>query len=278
METMGILRVSSLAFSILAFCASVLCVSSLTHAQDAESSPQAAFAKGNEAYKQQKWDAAAQAFQQALDIEPDNPAFLYNLGLTRFQEGKVGHAIALWRRAQYLAPDFAPPSVAIAVAQKLHPIREIPHEILLWENLRQKLLVPLGITPLLSTLAILFLVTGWLAIIYLGRRRVAEMAGEAMPPAPLAAITCATLLSLVAMVTGLKGIDYLIPRGTITAPQVTVHTAPSEDATELFDLYGGIEVIIRQKHAGWVQITYPGSYTGWIQTNALLHTAGKSPW
>jgi hypothetical protein len=239
---------------------------------------QSSFEKGAQAYQKQDWQEALENFGAALQSEPENPTFLYNLGLSYYQLQKIGFAIAYWRKALYFSPEFAPAKAALQFALTRHPPKEIPHEIELWESLHHKALKGLSLHTLLGMNALLLLVAGWLGLLHWGRRNAAINNDLPSPSMPFATIFSLVILTLVSGLTLLKGIDLTISRGTITQDQVTVRTGPAEGSAELFDLFGGMEVVIRQTHKQWVQITYPGSYTGWVKDTDLLHTAGKQPW
>ena len=72
--------------------------------------------------------------------------------------------------------------------------------------------------------------------------------------------------------------DVQIPRGTIVEEKVSAQSAPGDQQLNLYDLYGGFEVVIRSHSGDWVQVTYPGALTGWIKKSSLYVTSGGSPW
>src|SRR5262249_11164242 len=65
--------------------------------------PVQAFNEGNKLYAQKDYAGAVQAYEQALQGGHDARAH-YNLGNALFRTGKIGEAIANYRRAYYLAP------------------------------------------------------------------------------------------------------------------------------------------------------------------------------
>ncbi len=69
--------------------------------------------------------------------------------------------------------------------------------------------------------------------------------------------------------------------------KVEARTSPGQDQAVLFDLFEGMEVIVRESiktgaegenSQHWVQVTYPGGMTGWIPAETMMHTSGKAPW
>src|SRR5262249_24215575 len=65
--------------------------------------PVQAFNEGNKLYAQKDYEGAVQAYEQALQTGHDARAH-YNLGNALFRTGKIGRAIANYRRAYYLEP------------------------------------------------------------------------------------------------------------------------------------------------------------------------------
>ena len=65
---------------------------------DEATSPAVRFAAGVEALKQDRPSEAAEAFD-ALAREVDSASVHYNLGLARYHQGRMGKAVAAWRRA-----------------------------------------------------------------------------------------------------------------------------------------------------------------------------------
>ena len=76
----------------------------------------------------------------------------------------------------------------------------------------------------------------------------------------------------------MKLVDLQIPRGTVIADKTSVYSAPDEKSVALFDLYGGLEVILDSQKDSWVQVTYPGGLTGWIPKTSMLQTSGRKMW
>jgi hypothetical protein len=74
-----------------------------------------------------------------------------------------------------------------------------------------------------------------------------------------------------------KVIDQSTLRGTIIAKKIESRSTPDMTGTSLFDLYEGLEVIVRQSTDSWVQVTYPGGPTGWIPKDAILTLDGTIP-
>ena len=75
----------------------------VTPARDREAIDQAVV-RGSELLKQGKLVDAAKAFQQALDIDPENQKVMALLGLTRFRANELDHARPIYEELVELAP------------------------------------------------------------------------------------------------------------------------------------------------------------------------------
>ena len=92
------------------------------------------------------------------------------------------------------------------------------------------------------------------------------------PPIPVIGGFLGLVLVIFTGLASLKFYDSTILRGTIIQERVSLQTAPGENQVVILDLYGGMEVIARQVQGDWIQVTYPGSLTGWIKKSSLLMT------
>lgn len=222
------------------------------------------FQSGVASYQAKKYDEARLSFEAALQQNPQSVQTLVNLALAQFQLGKKGEAVAYLRKAHNLDPDFSTPPAALKFIVPQLEVKEIPHEIQLWETVRTNFVVPFSMTGFLAVTALAFFATGWLLLTYFGKRRRALKEDLPLPQFPLIPAVIGVVFVGMLTLTILKAWDYGIPRGTVIAPQITVLSAPIEKSPALFDLYSGLEVVLNNVEGDWVQVTYPGALTGWI--------------
>lgn len=236
------------------------------------------FTLGVTAYQAKDFPQARSAFQKALEINPNNLEAMTNLALVQFQLGEKGWAIALLRKAQQVNPDYSTPKQALEFIVSKLEIKEIPHEIQQWESFRKLILnkVPLHVLHFLSL--ILTASFGWLLINHFYRKKRAQENHEPTPSIHWVLVFSGFLMLITISLSGLKIWDFQTGRATVVAKKVSVHTAPETDSPVLFELYEGLEVILRRSQPPWVQITYPGGMTGWVQQSTVFHTSGKAPW
>lgn len=239
---------------------------------------EALYKTGVQNYQEKKFEEARDAFTKSVALDPTNTSALTNLALTEFQLGHKGLAVALLRKASALDPDFSTPRAALKFVLPQLDVKEIPHEIQLWETLRSQFLSPVPQSAYLLLTALLLFSSGWIFLGYFGKRKFAIKKQLPFPPFPFVGLLFALGFIFCLSLALLKSYDYQIPRGTIVADKVSVLAAPEEKSAPLFDLYSGLEVIINSANGDWLQVTYPGAMTGWIPKASVLHTTGKLTW
>lgn len=230
------------------------------------------FEQGTQAYLKSDYSTAKDLLSKALELDPSNPQILTNLGMVEFRLQNIPLTIGLLRKALTLSPDLDTAQRALKYVTSQHPIREIAHQKSVYESLREKLLNPMSLTNFLALSLLTFFAAGWLLILWLGKRKQAEQNEGAPPPFPWVPSLIATGFVLFTLLALAKYVDSLQIRGTIIEPQVTLQMAPGENQAPITEIYGGSEVIIRKTQDEWVQITYPGAFTGWVKTSSLLMT------
>jgi tetratricopeptide (TPR) repeat protein len=233
-------------------------------------------------FQKGEFNEAKTSFEEALKEDPDNPYVLYNLALTDSRLGNDGAAVATWRKALALQPLFTKSREALNFTLEKMKVKALPHQITFFETIRNEVLSYLPWTLLLMGTGLLFLSSGWFLFQYLGLRKRNKKAELPTHKIPFLAITFALLFLVCLLLTILKYIDYETPRATVTVESAEAKTAPGADQATLFELYKGLEVIVREVHrlgdVPWVQVTYPGGMTGWVPQETLIPSSEKSAW
>ncbi len=227
---------------------------------------------GIAALRKGDYSSARTAFQESLKLAPDHPTSLYNLGLVEYRAGNEGLALGLWRKALAMAPGFFEPKHAIRWAETKLPRAAAGNEVSLWESFRDSFLITVPLTSYLFLVVLLLLLSGWLILRYFGNRRRALLDERPLPPFPWVATVFVVLWILSVGVMVAKFYDLQVPRGTVVQDKVPVRTSPSEEATSLFDLFEGHEVIVRESVQEWFQVTLPGGLTGWVPKSTVYVT------
>lgn len=266
----------------LILCAFFLTTGLSVHAAD-EPAPVAAQAEGDDFQRGvrllQTKDAsgAIEAFKAALQLHPENTAILTNLGIASFEAGQKGWSVAFLRQAVALGSSFPETKRALAFSLSQLDTKDIPHDIVFWELLRDKILVGIQVETFLLLLAVTLLLAGVTLIRYFAARKRAFSNEEPLPtfgPLPIiASVFFVFALSLV----WAKLADLSQVRGTVVLDKAAVVSSPSADAPALLDLFAGLEVIVQGTENNFYQIQYPGGPIGWISKDAI-HVTQSSRW
>lgn len=248
---------------------------SLAHSQKPD-----AFASAIEAFKAGKIDDARASFLELESQHPNDPTLLLNLGLIATKEKRFGAALGLWRKGLAHHPTNDQLLNAVDWARPKLAKSEITRDFDLWEEVRRVLIV--RVSPVATTIvsALFFVIAGALFLRWYGARRRAIEEEVAMPSAPFAAVVLFILFIFLFGTSIAMFVDRLEIRGTIVAVKTPVLSAPDMAATPLFDLFEGMEVIVRDTRRieddTWRRIYYPGGNTGWVRDRDVLTSVDPS--
>jgi len=234
------------------------------------------FRRGTQSYQNKKFDDAILNFEKALDLHPDSPAVLTDLGLSYFQIKKKGLSIAMFRRALFVEPSQRVAEAGLSYVLSQLEVKEIPHQIETYERLRSTVLNSVSLNGFHVLSLLLLFSSGFIWLKFLGRRRKSFELEEAPPSTPVIGLLLVVGFTFSVIFTALKVYDLNIPRATIITDKVSAQTAPGDGQSGLFDLYEGFEVIVRNAANDWIQVSYPGGLTGWVKKDSLMSTSSKN--
>ena len=229
------------------------------------------FKQGTQHYVAKEYDKSRDAFAKALEQDPHNATTLTNLALAQYQLGKKPLAIGLLRKALSSEPELPAAKAGLKFALSQMEIKEVPHQIETYEALRARVLAPVPLLAYLVLTALLFFSAGWTLLSYVGRKRRALAEEKASPGFPTVGALMSLGFAACALLLSLKIYDQSIVRATVIDDRVSLQTAPGDNQAAVLDLYGGMEVIIQAQDKDWVQVTYPGSLTGWVKATSILY-------
>lgn len=230
------------------------------------------FQEGTRNYLAKDYKKARELFLQSLDKDPNNATTLTNLALSEYQLGNKPLSVGLLRKALAQDPELFAAQSGLRFTLSQIQTKEVPRQIEFYETLRTRLLQPVPLSAYLVLSAVSFFATGWILVSYGGRRKKALSEERALPVFPWVGGFLSLLFVIFTGLLALKVYDGNIVRGTIIDERVSLQTAPGDNQVAILDLYGGMEVIARKTQGEWVQVTYPGSLTGWIKKSSLLMT------
>lgn len=239
-----------------------------------------AFARAVQSLKAGKTEEAKGNFLSLERTMPGNPAILLNLGLIAMKERRTGAALGLWRKGLTENPTNNELSNAVQWGRTRLQKPDVAHDFDPWESYRSAILLRLSPVAVVVASAAFLLFCGSLWLRWWGRRRRAYEEESALPAAPLAAIFITIFFVFLATVSITLFLDRLDIRATVLKSKVAVLSAPDLEATILFEIFEGLEVLVRDVRLvgshKWRRITFPGGLTGWVREEDVFSTVDPS--
>lgn len=229
------------------------------------------FQAGVSSFQQKNFTQAAEHFGAALNARPESFAALHNMALIQIELKNYPMALGLLRHALELQPGHVAASAALERVKKTYPIAEMPRDLPFWEQYRNIFLESISLGWYLFLLAValassLFFGIRLIQIYKVRRESGQETLGFSIP---VALFVIFTILFCVLSVS--KYIDQSIQRGTLIASKVALHSAPDVTSPVLIELPAGIYVEVRNQQKEWLQVSYPGSFSGWVQESSVYY-------
>lgn len=231
---------------------------------------QALFKDGVKYFEAKDFSQALDQFNQALDLEPNNVTLLVNKALTHYELGQKLEAYAHFKKALMLSPDSEAARQGFEFVAQQVQVKEIPHQIELVEQARALLVTPFEFSTPLAFLFILFVLTGVFWIRNVSQKKKAFLRGEDAEPIGTAGWFSSILFIVCSIWTAFFAWDSSQPRGLIKKETLALHSAPDVNSPTILELNGGLEVRILRKQKGWIQVQFPGSFSGWAEKDSVL--------
>ena len=228
-----------------------------------ESSPEWAFQRANELYRQGRFVEAVDGYQAILARDVENGALYYNLGNALLKSGRKSEALWAYLKAKPLLPrdadlaanlDYAQSLLSSGVASSI----AVPR-LARWLTLNQRCgtwELAWWMSGLLWLTAILWGIFSWLPVV---RRMVRPLAWLA---------SVAVGFSLLALVAQTVWIDSL-PRAVVIREVADAKFAPQAGGTTHFTLPEGALVRLLGREFGWAQVKRADGRIGWMPGDAL---------
>lgn len=228
------------------------------------------FQEGVKSFQEKDFAKAAEHFSAALVEQPENSAALTNMALTQHELGQKMAAYVYFKKAVQIDPGNLQAQQGLEFLKSQVEVRDVPHQIEPYERARDLLVTPVAQFVPYTFSLIMLLVVGIRTIRHFARRRQAYAAGEDRPSfGPLNWFFTLVFIFSVFW-SSLHTYDQSIPRGFIKAETVSLRSAPSIGSPAILELNGGLEVRILREQDGWIQVQYPGTFSGWLQKESLL--------
>lgn len=220
----------------------------------------AALRRTNPRQAQEAFHEAAEKFQLLVDDGVRNGRLYYNLGNARLESGRLGRAIASYRRAERLIPGDARLAHNLAHARSLR--RTEIGESAETSALRTLFFWHYRTSPRTrATVALATYLSTW---IVLGVHLLRPAAVWRWVVLPLGGICLVLAASL--------AVDLYLPpapAGVLVTDGVVVRKGNGEGFEPLFKqtLNEGVEFVVREQRRSWLEIELPDGRVGWIRAD-----------
>lgn len=226
------------------------------------------YLQGVHAYQQKNWSEARRLFLRSLQVEPGNSLAFYNLGLVEYQQQNKGKALAIWRKALSLNPQFREAQKAILFTLEQMPY--IPQgERGFLVNFFRSFIGWVPSFELLFINAILIFASGSLLLKYFGHRKRALFMEADLPPYPALAGLLSVLCFLFIGLNVVKWVSQAGHQATVIVSQTKLRLNPAPDGITIGEVLEGTEVTVKKRSRGWVQVVTPNKSVGWLSGSSL---------
>lgn len=227
--------------------------------------------------QEKKWDDAVSKYQSLLDQGLNNlsdeqaSALYYNLSAIAYEKGDFLQSYIWSKKSVSLNSEnsFAK-QISAEILKKYQPV-QIPHQISTVESLQKITLKNVSIDILLVGFLVFFGLTIFMALksLLMKKKNQIESENESIQKkysiAPLISffsfliVSCAFLFLVV-----IKWTDLSVPKAIVARDNTSVQTASGADQAVIYTASAGLEVDILKIEADYVQIRYPGAFSGWV--------------
>jgi tetratricopeptide (TPR) repeat protein len=223
------------------------------------------FAQGNAHYRSGDFAAAERAYRTLVDGGIEDGAVYYNLGNACFKQKKLGEAIYFWEKARRRAPgdsdvtenlQFASLFLVdrLVVPQDPFPLRLLERAVHLFTFSGESNIV-LGLFVTVNLL---------LGLSFLVRR----------PRFTFWMLTgiCVAAFLLILFAGSLAWKIHQekhFRQGVIVEQKVDIRSGPGTENVTVFTVHEGILVRVKGESNGWMQITLPNGWSGWLPGTSL---------
>jgi tetratricopeptide (TPR) repeat protein len=238
-------------------------VSILAYAEPNQDAPSGIFMQANSEYQKGNYAAAEAMYARILKSGVEGGPLYCNLGNACFRQKKLGEAIYYWEKALQKSPADQEISENLELANRLTVDRQVTAD-------------PFPVRLLNGAISFLTIAQeGWLAFslyfaanilfaIFLLRN------GRIAARALIGSLLIGTLFVLSAGSLAWKTYDRdFRKKGIIIEQKADVRSGPGVENITVFAIHEGLKVRVHESNNGWIQISLPNGWTGWIQQREI---------
>ncbi|MFZ3229577.1 MAG: hypothetical protein WA160_05185 [Pseudobdellovibrio sp.] len=240
------------------------------------------FQQGLALQQEKKWDDAVSKYQTLLDegqafVTNEQASVIYhNMSVIAFEKADNLKAYIWSKKSLSLNPDntFAK-SLSVEIAKKYQPV-QIPHQISSIETFQKVTLKNVALDTLLIGFLLFLGLSVFIALKTLLARKKTQLESELLSVQKKNSLALIIGFCSLISISGLflflliiKWSDISIPKAIITTDNTLVQTASGGNQATIFDASAGLEVDILKFDSDYVQIRYPGAFSGWVPKKNL---------
>lgn len=232
--------------------------------------------------QEKKWDDAVSKYQSLLDegqgtITADQASVIYhNLSAIAFEKGDTVNAYIWSKKAVTLNPDnsFAK-TLSAEIAKKYQPV-QIPHQISTIETLQKVTLNHASMDFLLIGFLVFFGISLFLALKNWLERKKNQIESENLSMQKKNSMGLVIGFSSTLLIAAvflffciIKWEDLSTPKAIVINDKTSVQTASGGNQAAIFEASAGLEVDVLKIEPEYVQVRYPGAFSGWVSKKNL---------
>jgi tetratricopeptide (TPR) repeat protein len=223
------------------------------------------FARGNAAYQEGNFETAEQHYRRILDLGIESGPIYYNLGNACFKQKRLGEAVYFWEKARQILPADREIEENLELASLLLVDRiEMPPDPLPLDWLKRAMGL-LSIRQEVWIVLALFFAANILFTLYLISKnpRSAFRALVVFFGTGILFLVFAGSLSW-----KVYERDYR-KSGVVVEQKIDVLSGPGTNNITVFTIHEGIKVRVHGSTDGWLQISLPNGWNGWLPQESV---------
>ena len=219
----------------------------------------------NKLYREGKFEAAIETYNQIEKGGYEGTSLYYNLGNSFYRVGKIGYAILNYEKALKLSPtdEDAKHNLAFANLSTVDKIQPLPEFFLFvwWDSLLASFTVN-GWTYIVYFFFILLLI---LVSLYFFVRTIFQQKLVLFSGLGILVVLALTISLLIVKINR----EQTLISGVVVEQSVTAKTSPDSKSGDAFIIHEGLKVNLEDKLDQWVKIKLADGKVGWVENNSV---------